>query len=89
VGRNFPDGTGLNEETVHDALDPRIERASGRKGKWTAVEDSMLKDAVRTHGGKNWDAITALVPGRTNKQFNSRWRDTLDPRIALTGGSKG
>jgi hypothetical protein len=34
-------------------LDPSIGRASGRKGKWTAVGDSKLKDAVQTHGSKN------------------------------------
>jgi hypothetical protein len=34
-------------------------------GEWTAVEDGKLKDAVQTHGGKNWVAISALVAGRT------------------------
>jgi hypothetical protein len=48
-----------------------------------------LKDAVRTHGGKDWAAIAALVPGRTKKQCHNRWNDALDPSIALTGGSKG
>jgi hypothetical protein len=48
-------------------LDPSIGGASGRTGKWTAVEDSKLKNAVQTHGGKNWCAIAALVPGRTEK----------------------
>jgi hypothetical protein len=36
-----------------------------RKGKWAADEDSKLKDAVQTHGGKNWKTIAALVLGRT------------------------
>jgi hypothetical protein len=52
----------------YDVLDPSIDRANGRKGdSWTADEDSKLKDAVQTHGGKNWAAITALVAGRTKK----------------------
>jgi hypothetical protein len=38
-------------------LDPSIGRASGRTGKWTAVEDTKRKDAVQMHGGKNWAAI--------------------------------
>jgi myb proto-oncogene protein len=65
----------------HDALDPSIDRANGRKGKWTAVEDSKLKDAVQRYGGKNWFAISALVPGRTKNQCFKRWHDVLDPSI--------
>jgi hypothetical protein len=42
-----------------------FDRASGRKGKWTADEDSKQQDAVQTHDGENWGAATALVPGRT------------------------
>jgi hypothetical protein len=73
----------------HDVLDPSIGRASGRKGKWTAVEDSKLKGAVQTHGDKDWGAVAALVPGRTKKQCSNRWHDAWDPSIALTGGSNG
>jgi hypothetical protein len=65
----------------NDNLDPSIDRENGRTGKWTEGEDSKLKDAVQTHGGKNWAAISALVPGRTEKQCNSRWKDFLDPSI--------
>jgi hypothetical protein len=65
----------------HHFLDPSIDGTATRKGKWTADEDSKLKDAVLTHGGKNWIAITALVPSRTRSQCYSRWRDALDPSI--------
>jgi hypothetical protein len=27
----------------------------------------MLKDAVQKHGGKNWGAIAALIPGRSSE----------------------
>jgi hypothetical protein len=63
------------------ALDPSIDRTSGRKGSWTADEDIKLKDAVEKHDGKDWANIAALVPGRTKKQCNKRWRDGLDPNI--------
>jgi hypothetical protein len=43
--------------------------------------DSKLKDAVQTHGEKDWAAITALVPSRTKHQCKSRWKDVLDPII--------
>jgi myb proto-oncogene protein len=56
-------------------IDPTI----ARTGQWAEDEDSKLKDAVQRHGGKDWDAITALVPGRTTKQCSSRWHDTLVP----------
>jgi hypothetical protein len=72
-----------------DALDPSIALTAGGKGKWTAIEDSKLRDAVQTHGGKNWAAISKLVPGRTRIQCYNRWKDALDPGIALTAGSKG
>jgi uncharacterized protein (DUF2237 family) len=64
-------------------------RTAGHTGKWTADEDRELKDAVKTHGGKNWVAITALVPGRTRNQCSSRWHEFLDPSIDRATGSKG
>jgi myb proto-oncogene protein len=72
-----------------DALDPRIDRANGRTGKWTINEDSKLKDSVEMHGGKDWAAITALVPGRTRKQCCQRWYDTLNPNIDGANGRTG
>jgi myb proto-oncogene protein len=40
----------------NDILNPSIDRANERTGKWTADEDSKLKGAVQTHGGKDWPA---------------------------------
>jgi myb proto-oncogene protein len=70
----------------HDVVNPSIDQATGLTGKWTEDEDSKLKDAVLTHGGKNWVAIAALIPGRTRKQCNSRWKDVLDPSIGRASG---
>jgi hypothetical protein len=69
-----------------NTLDPRTNQANGRTGKWKEEEDTKLKDAVHKHGGKDWDAIAALVPGRTKKQCHSRWRNTLDPSINQASG---
>jgi hypothetical protein len=70
-------------------LDPSIDRSNASKGKWTADEDSKLLDAVQMHGGKSWAAISALVPGRTKRQCNSRWRAALDPSITDTAERTG
>jgi hypothetical protein len=61
-----------------------IDPTTARAGKWTADEDKALKDGVRAHGGKNWKAITALVPGRTQSQCHSRWHHRLVPKINPT-----
>jgi hypothetical protein len=73
----------------HNVLDPNISRASGRKGKWSAAEDSQLKHTCQTHADKDWGAISLLVPGRTRKQCWSRWHDVLDPSIVRASGRKG
>jgi hypothetical protein len=64
----------------HDVLAPHIDRANGRTGKWAEDEDIKLKNAIQTHGGKNWPAIAAMVPGRTEKQCCVRWIKNLDPK---------
>jgi hypothetical protein len=56
---------------------------------WRPEEDEKLKDAVATHGGKNWGAIAALVPGRTSSQCRKRWHSALNPSIALAAGRTG
>jgi hypothetical protein len=62
----------------HSALNPSIDRENGSTGKWTENEDIALLDAVQMHGGKDWVAISALVPGRTKIQCCHRWKDALD-----------
>jgi hypothetical protein len=44
---------------------------------------------VRAHGAKNWFLIAALVPGRTKRQCNLRWRNALDPSIDPTTARTG
>jgi hypothetical protein len=44
-----------------------------RTGTWAENEDMKLKDAKQMHDGKNWDAIVALMVGRTKRQFSIRW----------------
>jgi hypothetical protein len=62
----------------HNGLDASVEGATRCTGKWkwTAVEDSKLKDAVPRHGGKDWKEIAMLFPDRTTQQCRDRWRNT-------------
>jgi hypothetical protein len=64
-----------------DALDPSIDRANGRTGKWEEDEDINLRNAVQMHAGKDWAAIAKLVPRRTNLQCRHRWHGFLKPSI--------
>jgi hypothetical protein len=69
------------------ALDPGINQAPNenrmpmRNGFWTPKENGTLLDAVQMYGGKNWDAITALVPGRTKMQCSNRYHVFLNHGI--------
>jgi hypothetical protein len=63
------------------ALDTRGDRTPRRTGKWMEDEDRNLRDAVRTLGDKNWDAIAHLVPGRTMAQCLGRWRRSDDGSV--------
>jgi hypothetical protein len=62
-------------------LNTNIDPSTARAGSWTADEDKKLKDAVLTHGGKDWAAVAALIPGRTRNQCSSRWHNGLDSSI--------
>jgi myb proto-oncogene protein len=46
--------------------------------KWTVEEDAKLTGAVKEHGGNDWAAVAAMVPGRTNKQCHYRWASDPD-----------
>jgi hypothetical protein len=61
----------------HASLVSKIDPTTARTGKWEEDEDKKLRDAVRTHGGKDWVVIAAQVPGRTKEQCRRRWRDVL------------
>jgi hypothetical protein len=63
-----------------------LDLATTRTGKWGEDEDIKLKDAVQTHGGKDWVAISALVPGRARGQCLSRWHNSLSPSIDWAHG---
>jgi hypothetical protein len=72
-----------------DFLDPNIARVSGRTGEWTTDEDKILKDAVQTYGGENWETMATLVTGRTKRQCSNRWHTILETNIVPTTARAG
>jgi hypothetical protein len=73
----------------NDFLEHSIDHVAVRLGKWTEDEDNKLKDAVHIHGGRHWDIIAALVPGRTRSQCTGRWYSSLKPSVVLKAGHSG
>jgi myb proto-oncogene protein len=67
-------------------LDSSIDRMNGRTGEWSDDEDIKLKDAVQTHGDKNW---AALISGRTQKLCARKWHHGLDANIDRANGRAG
>jgi hypothetical protein len=81
--------TGQCRHRWNYSLNPSIHQSNGRTGTWAEDEDIKLKAAVQTHGGKDWAAIAALVPGRRTGQCRNRWRNVLNPNIDRVNGRTG
>jgi hypothetical protein len=63
-----------------NALQSKSDETTKHMGKWTTYEDSTLKDAVEKHNGKNWEAISALIPGRTKIPCKNSWHNALQSK---------
>jgi hypothetical protein len=59
-----------------------------KKGGWTEEEDEQLRDAVNTHGGKNWKKIAEMLQNRTSVQCLHRWQKVLNPNLVKGPWSK-
>jgi hypothetical protein len=63
--------------------------AAGRKtGIWEEDENIKLKNVMQTHSGEDWDAIAAMIPGRSKHQCRQRWKDS-NPSTAMLARHKG
>ena len=49
--------------------------------RWSPEQDKLLTDAVKEWGEKNWKAIAAQVPDRTDSQCLHRWTKVLNPKF--------
>ena len=61
--------------------DSDSERQGNGRGRWSTDEDELLKQAVLTHGGKNWKKISSCLDGRTDVQCLHRWQKVLRPGL--------
>ncbi|GMH62807.1 hypothetical protein TrST_g12877 [Triparma strigata] len=60
---------------------PSQQKRRASMGKWTVVEDDLLRQAVRVNDGKNWKKIADDLPGRTDVQCLHRWQKVLRPGL--------
>lgn len=49
-------------------------------GRWSAAEDSRLREAVIKHGNR-WIAVAPEVGTRNSEQCAKRWNDNLNPSL--------
>ncbi|GJN08532.1 hypothetical protein PR202_ga26466 [Eleusine coracana subsp. coracana] len=52
-----------------------------KKSAWTKKEDAVLEEQVRLHGPRNWEGISAALPGRNAKSCRLRWCQHLAPEV--------
>lgn len=73
----------VEDDADDDNLSPNsnIDSKTPSKGKWTSLEDDILKEAVEKHGGKNWKKISELLVDRTDVQCLHRWQKVLRPGL--------
>ncbi|KAI9140100.1 Homeodomain-like protein, partial [Paraphysoderma sedebokerense] len=67
-------------------MKPKRTGSNNPSGKrtWSAEEDELLRDAVKTLGTEEfdvWGKIAKLVPGRSTKACRKRWYHSLDPEV--------
>jgi hypothetical protein len=51
------------------------------KSKFESHEDSLLSEAVRIFGTRDWWLVASAVPNRTARQCRERWCNYLNPRL--------
>ena len=49
--------------------------------RWSKEQDTLLTNAVKEWGEKNWKAIANQVPNRSDSQCLHRWTKVLNPKI--------
>jgi hypothetical protein len=53
-----------------------------KKGKWSAEEDQILFNWVKSNGANRWSKLSYTLQGRSSKQIRDRWINNLNPQRA-------
>ncbi len=53
-----------------------------KKGKWSAEEDQILFNWVKSNGANRWSKLSYALQGRSSKQIRDRWINNLNPQRA-------
>lgn len=56
--------------------------AAQKRGTWQKKEDDKLVDLVQKMGARNWNEVSAAIPGRSSKSCRLRWWNQLNPAIS-------
>jgi len=67
--------------TLIASSSPRAKRTPSAAGKWTQHDDTQLRNAVITHGAKNWRRISEVMRNRSDVQCLHRWNKVLKPGL--------
>ena len=59
----------------------RSKKIPVKKGQWSAQEDKLLEQWVKTNGPKNWEACGRFIQGRKGKQCREHWNNCLNPEL--------
>jgi hypothetical protein len=57
------------------------QRPQQAKMKFTAAEDDLIRQVMKTSGDQPWATIAEQIPGRTARQVRERWINYLDPTV--------
>lgn len=75
-----------NDETIARVVPRKRQQqrqSNTRKRRWTALEDSILRQRVEAFGTSSWVAIAKEIPDRTAKQCRERWSNNLRPGLNI------
>jgi hypothetical protein len=53
------------------------------KRKFTAEEDTLVRQLVDQHGTRQWDVVARSLPNRSARQVRDRWKHYLSPQVSL------
>ena len=59
----------------------KARKKKSSKARWSPEEDARLRQAIKTHGPKNWKRVSELFPQRTDVQCQHRWQKVLNPSL--------